>query len=606
MSVVKNMAKLPIIVASGGINTAGRTSHHHAHNRIVFDSLGRQRQDQTVRALAAMMDTEDADEVLAGTLVRKLEQQYFDPNAVPIHHRFRVDDVHGVVNLTPDGFTTSRAVDALRGLSSGETIFVAAEREFEVSVAGQLPSGFDPGALYTSRNHPRGLQMAIFAMSDALADLGLEWDALTAKLPPDAVSVYVSSSMGQLDEAATGGMLTASLRGERVTSKHCPLGFADMPGDFLNAYVLKSLGHTGPALGACATFLYNLQRGVDDIRHGRARIAVVGAAEAPILSSLMDGYVSMGALATDKELRQLQGLDADSPVDFRSACRPFGNNCGFVMAESAQILILMDDELALECGAPVLGAVPFVSVHADGAKKSIPGPGPGNYLTMTRAAQAARDIVGDVKFRSQGVVMAHGTGTPQNRTTESAIFSSVAKTLAVNEWRISAVKSHTGHSLGAAGGDQMAALLGVWESGWLPGIGTIDALAADVETDRLNFLLRDAPSDDCAYALVNSKGFGGNNATATVLSPDLTASLLDSIHGGRAMEAWQTHHESTQAQRLETESQRLAGDWQPLYRFNEGVVDEADISASYGSLKLGDIEITTDERLMPIQWQLET
>ena len=62
-----------------------------------------------------------------------------------------------------------------------------------------------------------------------------------------------------------------------MSAKNCPLGFAEMPGDFINAYVLKSLGHTGPALGACATFLYNLQRGVDDIKSGRARIAVVGA-----------------------------------------------------------------------------------------------------------------------------------------------------------------------------------------------------------------------------------------------------------------------------------------------------------------------------------------
>ena len=94
-----------------------------------------------------------------------------------------------------------------------------------------------------------------------------------------------------------------------------------MPGDFINAYVLKSLGHTGPALGACATFLYNLQRGVDDIKSGRARIAVVGASEAPIIPELMDGYVAMGALATDKELRQLQGSEKrdSSIIDQRVA-----------------------------------------------------------------------------------------------------------------------------------------------------------------------------------------------------------------------------------------------------------------------------------------------
>ena len=602
----KIMAKLPIIVASGGINTAGRTSHRHAHHRLVFDSLDQAKRDETARALTAMMDAQDVDEVLGGTLVRKIERGYFDPSAIPTNHRFRVDDVHGVVNLAPDGFATSRATDALRGLSSGDTIYVASEREFEVSVAGQLPSGFDPGALYTSRNHPRGLQMSIYAMSDALADLGLDWDQLTADLPPDAVSVYVSSSMGQLDEAATGGMLTAALRGERVLAKNCPLGFAEMPGDFLNAYVLKSLGQTGPALGACATFLYNLQRGVDDIRSGRARIAVVGASEAPILPSLMDGYVAMGALATDKELRALQGIDAEGPFDHRSACRPFGDNCGFVMAESAQILVLMDDELALEQGAPVLGAVPFVSVHADGAKKSIPGPGPGNYLTMARAAQAARDIVGDTVFRSQGLVMAHGTGTPQNRTTESAIMSTVAKAMGVSDWRISAIKSHTGHSLGAAGGDQLSALLGVWDSGWIPGIGTIEHVAEDVETDRLSFLLENAPTNQCAYSLVNSKGFGGNNATATVMSPAVSHSLLKGLHGERALDAWQSRFETTQQRRQDIEASRLSGDWQPLYRFNDGVLDESDIEAGVGTLKLGVVEISTNNRLMPSDWLLET
>ncbi|MDG1034216.1 MAG: beta-ketoacyl synthase, partial [Luminiphilus sp.] len=216
------MAKLPVIVASGGVNTAGRTSHRHAHNRLVFDALGRLEQQKTLAALASMMDASEDDDVLAGTLVRKIGRDYFDPAAIPTNLRFLVDDVHGVVNLSPDGFATSRSTDSLRGLSSGETILVASERPFEVSVAGQLPAGFDPAALYTSRNHPRGLQMSIFAMSDALADLGIDWDQLTANLAPDAVSVYVSSSMGQLDDAATGGMLTASLRGERVTSKHCP------------------------------------------------------------------------------------------------------------------------------------------------------------------------------------------------------------------------------------------------------------------------------------------------------------------------------------------------------------------------------------------------
>jgi len=599
------MSNLPVIVASGGINTAGRSSQRHAHNRLVINSIDVEARNRTINALGVMMDSDIEDEILTRTLVRRIEHQHFDPSAVAINHRYRIDDVHGVVTLSPDSFTTSRAQNALRGLSSGDTVLVPTQREFDVSVAGQLPMGFDPSALYTSRNHPRGLQMSIYAMSDALADLGLDWDQLASTLPPDAVSVYVSSSMGQLDEAATGGMMTAGHRGERVSAKNCPLGFAEMPGDFINAYVLKSLGHTGPALGACATFLYNLQRGVDDIKSGRARIAVIGASEAPIIPELMDGYVAMGALATDKELRQLQGIGEEGLIHYRSACRPFGENCGFVMGESAQVMILMDDALALERGAPILGAVPFVSVHADGAKKSIPGPGAGNYLTMVRAAQAARDILDEASFKRGGVVMAHGTGTPQNRTSESAIFSTVANALSVEDWRVSAIKSHTGHSLGAAAGDQMSALLGIWDSGWIPGIGSIDKLADDVVTDRLSFALRDVETKDCSYALVNSKGFGGNNATATVLSPEVSMSLLEKRHSVDAISQWRTANETVEQSRRDIESLRLSGDWQPLYRFNDGVISDGDVCIESGHLMIGDLVIDTRERVVPNDWNLE-
>jgi len=93
-------------------------------------------------------------------------------------------------------------------------------------------------------------------------------------------------------------MLKARYLGQRVTSKFCPPGFAEMPADFVNAYVLGSLGATGASLGACASFLYNLRHGVEDIRSGRARIAFVGAAEAPITPEVMEGYNAMGALAS--------------------------------------------------------------------------------------------------------------------------------------------------------------------------------------------------------------------------------------------------------------------------------------------------------------------
>ena len=606
------MLRLPILVAAGGINSAGRTSHRHAFRRLVLDALADQDIGKTRAALGQLMGTQDPHAQTVGTLVRRIEAPYFDPSAVPFARRAQLQDAARAdmaATQYVDGLSASlnpALQDNRRtqiDLPQGSEVLIPGSRAFEVSAAGQLPTGFDPGAIYASRNHPRAIQMAIFAISDALADLGMSWDQLSSSVSPDAISVYMSSSMGQLDEAGSGGMLQARALGKKTTSKQCPFGFAEMPGDFLNAYVLQSVGQTGPALGACATFLYNLQRGVQDIRSGRARLVVVGAAEAPIQAEIMEGYAAMGALATDKELRALDGLNETQAIDARRACRPFGENCGFTIAESAQTVILMDDELALELGAPMLAAVPDVFVHADGAKQSITGPGAGNYITMARAAALVRAIMGDARLARGGMVQAHGTGTPQNRVTESAILNDVATAFGISHWPVVAVKSFIGHSLGAASGDQLSAALGIWDTHLLPAINTIDAIAADVSADRLSFMLETTHRPIADYSLVNSKGFGGNNATAVLLSPSATQSLLTSHHGTSLLGAWQARNADLMQTRAEIESRRIAGDWAPRYLFNDGVINPADISITRDVVKLGDKTVDLTAKL-PKGWTL--
>jgi acetoacetyl-[acyl-carrier protein] synthase len=432
----------------------------------------------------------------------------------------------------------------------------------------------------------------------------MDWSAVAERVPADAISVYVSSAMGQLDESGSGGMLRSRLKGRRVSSKQCPFGFAEMPGDFISAYILGSLSATGPALGACATFLYNLRLGIEDIRCGRSRVAVVGAAEAPVNAEVMDGYVAMGALATDKGLRQLDGLSDDASLNHRKACRPFGNNCGFTMAESAQVVILMDDELALELGAPLLAGAPFVSVRADGAKKSISGPGAGNYLTVAESMTALRAIVGEERLKQRGMVQAHGTGTPQNRVTESTLLSRVASAFGVTEWPVAAIKSYVGHSLGAAAGDQLTATLGIWQHHLIPSINTVEDLASDVMTERLGFALEARDSRDIDYALINSKGFGGNNATAALLSPGMTEQLLEKHHGRSAMDAWRHRHEAVQVEREAIESSRIAGDWSPSYRFDEGVIGDTEIAVTDKTVQFGGATISLKGDV-PKDWQLD-
>ena len=458
-----------------------------------------------------------------------------------------------------------------------------------MKAAGQLPTGFDPGKLYPSRNHPRGLQMSVYAASDALGCIGLDWDTVRRHVAIDQMSVYAGSAMGQLDGAGTGGMLKARYLGQRISSKFCPLGFAEMPADFVNAYVLGSLGATGASLGACASFLYNLRQGIEDIRQGRARVVFVGAAEAPITPEVMEGYSAMGALATDKGLRQLDGVDDEREPDHRRACRPFAENCGFTIAESAQMVVLFDDELALQLGATVLGAATDVFVNADGYKKSISGPGVGNYITMAKAVAQARALVGAGALRSGGLVMAHGTGTPQNRTSESAILSQTAGAFGIDNWPVVAVKSYLGHSIGTAAGDQLCTTLGIWQRGILPGITTIDGIAADVSQEHLSFSRehREVDPGQQHYAIINSKGFGGNNASATLLSPLATTRMLQQRYSKAEWQAWQGANEAVRERQQAYDEGMIAGTVNPVYKFDHGVLGDADVEYGPGFISIG-------------------
>jgi len=339
----------------------------------------------------------------------------------------------------------------------------------------------------------------------------------------------------------------------------------------------------GSVTGACATFLYNLQKAIEHIGSGRARVVLVGNSEAPITPEAIEGYNAMGALATEEGLRRVQG--AQGEVDFRRASRPFGENCGFTLAESSQYLILMDDALALELGAEIYGAATDVFIHADGFKKSISAPGPGNLLTLARAVQSASQLVGLEGVRKRSFVQAHGSSTPANRVTESHLINRVAQTFGIERWPLVAVKAYLGHSLAAASADQMVSALGSFAYGLLPGIKTIDKLADDLVRSHLDIALNDREyqTDVC---FINSKGFGGNNATGVVLSPDVTKKMLHKRHGSAAFNAWQKRLETTREQAAAYNKRALGGQFDIIYHFGQDLIDEQAIELTEQGIKI--------------------
>ncbi|WP_092845258.1 beta-ketoacyl synthase [Modicisalibacter xianhensis] len=605
----------------GGVNAAGRTSGHQAFRRTVLDALPAQEQTRTLLALAAMMhlverqpdghwlngegEALDAAEVvsryrqriLEKTLIRRIEATHFDTDGIVANRQAQLrHDMPLVFRVRRRQLPEPLPIDwDVRELDNREVevsvppgtldVLMPERRSAQVRTAGQLPSGFQPSELYRSVHHPRGLSMAVFGASDCLGQSGLDWDRLRDSLDPDQIAVYAGNSIGQLDDQGWGGLLKSFVSGNRATSKQMPLGYGQMPADFLNAYVLGSVGATGAIQGACASFLYNLRLGVEDIRSGRRRVVMVGTSDAPITPEIIEGFRAMGALADDDSLKALDALTLLTDADYQRACRPFARNCGFTIAEASQFLLLMDDTLALETGANILGAVPGVFVNADGWKRSISAPGIGNYITLGKAVRLATEMLGERAVRERSYVHAHATSTPKNRVTESHVLDEIARANQISSWPVAGIKTFVGHSQGSAAGDQLASALGTFAHGLIPGLPYLDAVADDVHAERLA-LFRQPLAFKADVAFINAKGFGGNNATGVVLSPDVTERLLVQRHGQETVTAWRHRREATQAASDTYLQHADAAEFSVIYRFGEGVLEGPELTIDAQAIQI--------------------
>ena len=629
------MSSLPVIVGFGGFNAAGRSSFHQSYQRMVIDSLSEKKRQETLQGLAVMMgrvqyiDGQFQDksgqplsveqvvevyekDILKNTLVRRIDKQYFDVDNVPLRQDIDLSIIPNQViqfelkkRQLPTPIPSSwqltdvdekRVKVCIKGDEA--QVHLASSYVSAVQAAGQLPDGFNPASLYTSRFHPRSLQLSIIGASDAINSMGIPWETVMQHVAPDQVAVYSANIMGQMDENGLGGLLQARLKGDRATTKQVALGLSSMTADFINAYVLGSMGATASLSGACASYLYNLQAGMEDIRSGRRRVVIVGSSEAPITPEIIEGYATMGALATAEKLCKLDGVEVP---DYSRSSRPFGENCGFTIAESTQQVVLMDDALAMELGATIHGSVIDVFVNADGYKKSISAPGPGNYLTLAKAVASARNLLGDEAIQQRSFIQAHGSSTPQNRVTESEIFDRVAKVFDIKKWPVTAVKSYVGHSLAPASGDQLITSLGIFAQGIIPGIKTIDKVADDVLAERLHIPVEDVKCENAPdIAFLNSKGFGGNNATATILSPRQTLEMLDKRYDKSAVEQYWQRNEGVVAAADAYNVSALQGNYQIRYLFGKGMVEDQDIELSNTSISIpgfGDSIDLTHENL---------
>ena len=539
---MQDFKRFPVICSVGGINSAGRSSFDFSYKRLVIDNLDANSKKTLLKDLNSLTNSEISSEkdIFEKTLVRKVNSDLFDPDLL----------MKDVMN---------------------------------VNAAGQLPEGINLSKMYNSRQHPKGIQMTIFGVTDCLRNMGKDWDTeIKPLLDPKKIGVFSGPAIGQLDYEGMGGLLQSRKIGKRASSKHLSMSLIGMSADFINAYVIGSLGKTGTVAGACATFLYNLDLALKGIKNDELDFSIVGSAEAPINPEITDGFLATTGIADDKKILEMQIRNNDDnteEVDHKNACRPFGDNAGMILGEAAQFVAVTTLEFALENGLKILGGFTDVAINADGFKKSISSPGIGNYITMAQSLSNTLKIGCSIQ---ESIVIAHGTGTFQNRSTESDVLNRVAEGFKLKNWKVTALKGMLGHTMGPAAGDELITALGIWNHGLIPGINTTKKLADDVLSDNLDFCLNTQEVDkekvDAIY--LNAKGFGGNNGSCGVVSPSFIKSKIDK----KDLKDYEEKLSETEAKRKVYLEESNNGNYDLIYRFKEEVLDPSE-----------DIKITADK-----------
>ena len=545
---MENLKRLPVICSMGGLNSGGRTSGNISYKRLVYENLSNEEKKEVLKDLISLSEEKKTEkEILSGTLIRQ------------------IDDF-----LDPKGLMT---------------------KQIGVNAGAKLPDFYEIDNLYNSKQHPRGIKMTVFGVNDALYNLGINWrEDIQPLLDPNRVAVFAGPAIGQLDEKGLGGLMQSRLQEKRASSKHLSMSLIEMSADFINAYILGSVGKSGQVAGACATFFYNLNAATTLIKSNEVDFAVIGSAEAPINPEVTDGFFATTGIADDKKILAMQERHGEpfDKVDFSKACRPFGDNCGLVLGESSQFAIVTSLEFAIEIGAEILCAVPNVFINSDGIKKSISSPGIGNYLTM---GQAFKKYLKDHEKPKLSCVIAHGTGTFQNRSTESDVLSKCATSLGMKNLKVTGLKGYLGHTMGPAGGDQLACSLGIFDRGIIPGLNSTPKLADDVITNNLNFCMENEEIDtsDLDAFFLNAKGFGGNNATTSIYKSNFVKKMLPKLFSKSKLTSYEAALEKTRENKLLYNSNCLEGNFNLIYRANEEILNpETDLEMTSEAIKLKD------------------
>lgn len=398
--------------------------------------------------------------------------------------------VTGLGAVTPVGNTVDEMWESLiNGKSGIDYITLYDTTNMRVKIAAEVKN-FNPD-LYLEPKEAKRLDRAfLFGVSAAVQayqDAKLEG----VELNRDRFGVFVTSGIGGLTTIQNEAIKVHEKGGDRVSPFFVPNSIINLIGGNI---AIKFQAH-GPALAvvtACASGTNSIGEAFRYIRDGYMDIAFTGGAEAAICELGIGGFTTMRALNLTNE------IDAASiPFDKRHS--------GFVMGEGAGILILEEYEHAIKRGAKIYAEM--VGYHANCDAYHVTAPdetATGIMKCMLGAIEDAHIQPHDIDY-----INPHGTSTPLNDKYETLGIKRAFQDHAYKVL-ISGTKSMTGHSLGATGAIEAIITIKTITDGIIP--PTINLLEQDDDCD-LNYVPNHAVQHDVTYALSNSIGFGGHNAT---------------------------------------------------------------------------------------------
>lgn len=329
-------------------------------------------------------------------------------------------------------------------------------------------------------------QYAVAAAKQAIDDSGLDIE----KEDPYMVGCAIGSGIGSLQAMERETQKLHEKGPNRVNPLLVPLMICNMAaGNVSIQFGLK--GKSINDVTACATGTNTIGEAYRSIQYGEADVMVAGGTEGSVCPIGIAGFTALTALST---------------VDDPTKCSlPFDKNrSGFVMGEGAGVVILEELEHAKARGAKIYAEVVGYGCSSDAYHITSPQEdGAGAARAMTNAMSDAGVTPADVKY-----INAHGTGTHHNDLFETRAIKLAFGDEAAN-LKINSTKSMIGHLLGAAGAVEFITCVKEIQDGFIH--KTVGYETPDEEID-LNYC-KDSYEEPVEYALSNSLGFGGHNAS---------------------------------------------------------------------------------------------